>query len=56
MSSEILVTILWTKNIGQKKKNILFRVYRDADIRPKAWVKDLALGKMSIFFLNASYM
>ena len=39
-----------------KEKKILFSVYRDANVWPKARVEEPALGQMSNFFGNAVCM
>ena len=38
------------------EKNLLFSVYRDANVWPKAGVEDPALGQMWNFFGSAFYM
>ena len=40
----------------KESKNLLFSVYRDANVWPKAGVEDPALGQMSNFLGSAFYM
>ena len=57
MLSELLFFILKTNTIYYKGvKNLLFSVYRNANVWPKAGVEDPALGQMSNFFGSAFYM
>ena len=56
MLSELILFILWRNNIDYKEKNLLFSVYTDANVLPKARVEDLALGQISNFFRNTFYM
>ena len=39
----------------KEEKNLLFSVYRDANVWPKAGVEDPALGQMSNFFGSALF-
>ena len=50
MLTSILLFILLTKNIDWKGRNLLFSVYKDANVWPKPQVQDPALGQMSNVF------